>query len=322
MHPAFSVIFFTVVSGCGYGLLFLLALILLIEPGLLPPREVIVLLVLGASASAAGLIASMFHLGQPQRAWRAFSQWRSSWLSREGVAASASFLPVIALLVAYWQGADALLVRALALALAVLAAITVYCTAQIYASLKTIAAWHNRYVAPGYLMLALLGGASWLQVWHDVLDDGCPDIAVGSLGIAWILGVLCAAVALLKLAYWRHIDTQALPASIGTATGLDRFGTVRSAEAPHTEENYLTHEMGFVLVRKHGARLRRVALLSLAALPIAMLLLALLVPAYACLLFFITAAVITLGLFVERWLFFAEARHVVMLYYGARGAKA
>jgi len=160
MHPALSVIFFTVISGCGYGLLFLLSLILLMQPALLPRSEIVTLLALGALASVAGLIASTFHLGQPQRAWRAFSQWRSSWLSREGVAATASFLPVGALLIAQWQQTDAMPVRISALALMLLAAITVYCTAQIYASLKTIRAWHNVYVAPGYLLLGLIGGAT------------------------------------------------------------------------------------------------------------------------------------------------------------------
>ena len=316
MHPAFSVIFFTVTSGCGYGLLFLLALVLLLQPTLLQRNEIVTLLALGALASAAGLIASTFHLGQPQRAWRAFSQWRSSWLSREGVAASASFLPVSALIVAQWLQADPVLIRALALALAVLAAITVYCTAQIYASLKTIQAWHNAYVAPAYLLFALLGGAAWLLALHGFFVDS----ARGMPQLQWLVCALGVAAAALKLAYWRYIDTQPLPASTESATGLGRFGTVRSVEAPHSEENYLTREMGFVLARKHSARLRRIALVLIALLPIATMLMATLAPACAWPLAWVAAATLTLGLFIERWLFFAEAKHVVMLYYGTRAA--
>jgi len=74
--------------------------------------------------------------------------------------------------------------------------------------------------------------------------------------------------------------------------------------------------MGFALARKHSARLRRIALAMIAALPIALLLIAMFAPSFAWLLSLIAAATITAGLFVERWLFFAEAKHVVMLYYG------
>src|ERR1700746_2338146 len=93
MHPAFSVILFTTTSGAGYGLLVLLGVFA--GTGLLPenPWFGFASLALALGMATAGLLASTFHLGPPERAWRAFSQWRSSWLSREGVAAVATFLP-------------------------------------------------------------------------------------------------------------------------------------------------------------------------------------------------------------------------------------
>src|SRR4249919_987270 len=97
MHPALSVIFFTAISGCGYGLLFLLGLGLAANAQLFGRNEALLVLATGAVFAAAGLISSLFHLGQPQRAWRALSQWRSSWLSREGVASFCSFVPVVGL---------------------------------------------------------------------------------------------------------------------------------------------------------------------------------------------------------------------------------
>ncbi len=107
MNPAFSVIFFTVASGCGYGLLFLLGCLFVIAPNL-ADRRTEALTVLAHQApclrSRRGLLASTLHLGQPQRAWRAFSQWRSSWLSREGVASVASFVPILALAWCLWRG--------------------------------------------------------------------------------------------------------------------------------------------------------------------------------------------------------------------------
>src|SRR5690349_11711393 len=85
MHPSFSIVFFTTASGAGFGLLFLLGLG--VPLGLLPidPWFGVASLATAFVVAAGGLVSSAFHLGRPERAWRAFSQWRSSWLSREGV---------------------------------------------------------------------------------------------------------------------------------------------------------------------------------------------------------------------------------------------
>jgi len=320
MHPAFSVIFFTVVSGCGYGLLFLLGLVVAVDPHSLQRTQALLTLALGIAFAAAGLTSSTLHLGQPLRAWRAFSQWRSSWLSREGVAALCSFVPALALGILLWRGGDESLSRLAGGLLALLAVATVCCTAQIYASLKTIHAWRNAYVLPGYLVLGLLGGAFWWQLTQRVVETSATSPA-------WLLALApVAAVAswLLKRAYWRFIDTTRHAATPESATGLGAFGTVRTAERPHTEANYLTNEMGFVLARKHATRLRAIAAMlfgvvpALLALPIAFL--DARAPALALLCSAAATASVTAGLFVERWLFFAEARHVVMLYYGAEAA--
>jgi DMSO reductase anchor subunit len=93
---------------------------------------------------------------------------------------------------------------------------------------------------------------------------------------------------------------------------------VRMLEPPHTEENYLLKEMGFRIARKHQARLRRVARLTGFAAPFLLSLLALVIGGHiggiAAGIALVSAA---LGLVVERWLFFAEAKHTVTLYYGA-----
>ena len=84
MRPAFSIIFFTVMSGFGFGLGALVALNLIEMPEMSDK-------ILGSGNdlyfAGAGLLSSTFHLGHPERAWRALTQWRSSWLSREGVLA-------------------------------------------------------------------------------------------------------------------------------------------------------------------------------------------------------------------------------------------
>jgi DMSO reductase anchor subunit len=320
MHPAFSVIFFTVASGCGYGLLFLLGVAVLFDPAAVARTQGLVTLATGMLFAAAGLTSSLFHLGRPQRAWRALSQWRSSWLSREGVAAVCSFVPALALGVGLWTGADAAFVRGTGLALALLALATVGCTARIYTSLRTIHAWHNGRVLPGYWLLALLGGAAWWQLLQRMVGP--------ALATPWpLLALLPAAAlagALFKRSYWRFIDSTAHAATPESATGLGRFGRVHSGERPHTEANYLTNEMGFVLARKHAASLRAIALALFGIVPSCAGLLAAAfdtrAPFVATASSVIGALAVSAGLFIERWLFFAEARHVVMLYYGADAA--
>ena len=81
MHPALSVISFTTLSGMGYGLAFVLAL----GHGNPAALSTKIAWVAALGLISVGFLASTFHLGNPQRAWRAVSQWRSSWLSREGV---------------------------------------------------------------------------------------------------------------------------------------------------------------------------------------------------------------------------------------------
>ena len=98
MHPAASIIVFTTLSGLGYGLAAVLGLGLL-DPAALATR---LAFLLALALISGGLISSTLHLGNPQRAWRALSQWRSSWLSREGVMAITSFAPLICSAIAAW----------------------------------------------------------------------------------------------------------------------------------------------------------------------------------------------------------------------------
>src|SRR5215207_728533 len=95
MHPAYSVILFTTASGAGYGLLALLGLVGFSHGVVSNFWFGLVSLFIGLGLVTIGLLSSTLHLGHPERAWRAFSQWRSSWLSREGVAAVATYVPAV-----------------------------------------------------------------------------------------------------------------------------------------------------------------------------------------------------------------------------------
>ncbi|MCF7221529.1 dimethyl sulfoxide reductase anchor subunit family protein [Marilutibacter chinensis] len=305
MNPALSVIFFTTLSGAGYGLLAWAGTALML--GRAPAGVALaVAIVSGLALASIGLLSSTFHLGKPLRAWRAFSQWRSSWLSREGVAAVLTYLPAFAIIaLTSWPGGPAERTTPwLGLALAALAALTVVCTAMIYASLKPIPAWRHPLVVPVYLLFAAQSGLALALA----MRGGAPTaLAVAVAG----LGLLLAAA---KWRYWRDIDRGALPADPGNAVGLPGR-TVGVFERPHTEANYITREMGFALARRHAARLRRIALLLFAGLPLLLAATALAWPAAQAPAAAMAALAVLSGAFVERWLFFAEARHAVMAYY-------
>jgi sulfite dehydrogenase (quinone) subunit SoeC len=312
MHPAVSVIFFTTASGAGLGLLAWLALFGLI--GLAPPTTAFGLVGLGLAAAliTAGLLSSTFHLGRPERAWRALTQWRSSWLAREGVAAIATYLAAapFAFGWVFLNRLDGAFAASAGLSFA-MAIVTVVCTAMIYASLKPIRQWRQVWTLPVYLLLAAASGA--LLFVDLTLAFGAFRPAFGWLAIA-----LIALGAFAKLSYWRAIDGEPPRSTLASATGLQSFGAVRLLEPPHTEENFVMREMGFRIARKHAAKFRRFVLLALFVAPALLVLAATLVASAPLPL--ASAGLATLcaaaGLGAERWLFFAEATHASMLYYG------
>ena len=308
MKPALSVIFFTVLAGAGFGLWALLGGALAI--GVYPPGRGNVLgpLAIGFVFASVGLLASTLHLGRPGRAWRAFSQWDSSWLSREGLASMATYLPMLAVAGLARGDHHFIPTRIAGAALCVCALATLFCTARIYTTLKPIAAWRDPRVLPVYLLAGLLSGGLWL--WAYLAFN--PGLL--ALPFALALLALALVVAGLKITYWKALGTASI-VTAGHATGLDRLGAVRAFEGPTTEGNYLTREMAFVVARKHARALQRYALALLALLPIIAIALSVAWASTQIWLAPLAAVACVLGLFVERWLFFAQARHVVASYF-------
>lgn len=303
MHPAVSVIFFTVASGAGFGAVFWLGAGLPVREGF---GTSVLLPVLAGGFAVAGLLSSTFHLGHPERAWRALSQWRTSWLSREGVLAIACLCAFGIHTLVWWIAG----IRDVfsGLAAAALALATVHATGMIYAQLRTVPLW-NRALTPatylafsaatGFLLVAGAGGG--------VAARPAGLVALAMIALAWTL----------KHFWWNGGQEATLSgrgSDAGTATGLGRLGSVRLLERPHTGENYLTREMVHKIGRKHASKLRRIAWLFGAFLPG---LIAALVAAFAAPAALLLAAALAMiaGLLAERWLFFAEAKHAVSLYY-------
>ena len=312
MHPSYSVIFFTTATGAGYGLLACLGVAAgfgLIEPGFWFRFTSLGLALMLISA---GLLSSAAHLGRPERAWRAFSQWRSSWLSREGVASVATFIPA-GLFGIGWVllGKDSGWVEATGLLSAIGAAVTVSTTGMIYASLKPIAQWSSRFTLPAYLIFAAMTGCVTFNALLRAFGQPSSLVLVFAL-LLTLLGWVW------KVVTWRHNDALVIGTNLNTATGLEG-GVVQSIEWPHTEENYILKEMGFRIARKHSARLRDEPQALAFALPLVLLAAVLALSTMPWLpagLSLVAAASQLAGILVERWLFFAEAKHVVTLYYG------
>ena len=290
MHPAPSVIVFTTLSGLGFGVLIWLGLGLPAVTGWVA----FAFFAIAYGLAVGGLIASTLHLGHPERALKAFSQWRSSWLSREGVCAVAALI----VMAVYGVGLVFFDTRLAALGWlgAALSLATVFTTAMIYAQLKTVPRWNTPLTPALLLAISLAGGA---------LLTGQVSAALVLVPVAGVLQIL----------WWVRGDS-ALATSgtdMATATGLGDIGTVRAFEPPHTGTNYLLREMVHVVGRKHALKLRIIAFALGYVLPVALILLP-----FSHALGALAVLSHLAGIAASRWLFFAEAEHVVGLYYGKR----
>ena len=311
MHPAYSVIVFTTASGAGYGLLIWLAVAVALN--LVPRDPVLGFAGLGIALAliTTGLLTSTAHLGRPERAWRALSQWQSSWLSREGVAAIVTYCPAGALGLAWVFGElmpgqfmlGAMLSVPCALA-------TLWCTGMIYASLPTVRAWHQPLVAPLYVVIGLATGGVVLTLLLTAFGYEARW-TVAAAAPALLLG------AVLKRLYWNTIDAAKKTYTAESATGLGHLGTVRPLDPPHTQPNFVMREMGYRVARRHAEKLRGWSAMLLFLLPLALSLVPLLHPPHAVQIAVAAMATLSaaIGVLMERWLFFAEAEHVVTLYY-------
>lgn len=289
MHPAPSIILFTVLSGLGFGLMIFLGLGMPSPTGL----SAFVWFAIAYILAVGGIISSTFHLGNPKNILKSFSQWRTSWLSREGC------LAVATLLVMGIYGA-ALVFLNMRIALlgyvgSVLALGTVYGTSMIYAQLKTVPRWNHPTTSVMFIAYAVSGGA---------LLAGQVSLAV------WFL----PAAALLQLLIFLTADGRfsAASSTIASATQLGNIGSVRQFEPPHTGSNYLMKEMIHVVGRKHALKLQVISVVLLFT-PVLLLLLP-----FSHTLALVAVLAHVAGVIVARWLFFAQAEHVVGLYYDKR----
>ena len=291
MHPAPSVIIFTTLSGLGFGLLAFLCLGYPSMGGLVA----FVFFAIGFGLAIGGLLSSTFHLGHPERAIKAFSQWKSSWLSREAwLSLFALVLSGIYALGRIFFDIDLAIIGLLS---AIFCIATVFATSMIYAQLKTVPRWNSGATPIAFLVFSIAGGA---------LLSGQISVALPLLALAGVIQILS----------WILGDkafTQS-GTNLATATQLTlNPSEVRSFEAPHTGTNYLSQEFVYKVGRKHSSKLRIMGSILAFGMPI--IFLSLPFSHFIALLAVITHIA---GMFIIRWLFFAQAEHVVGLYYGKR----
>lgn len=321
MHPAFSVIFLTTLIGAGQGLFLALFTGQLYALAKLLPVQEDNFYVWGSLIALAllvlGLVASFFHLGRPERAWRSASQWRTSWLSREVLV-----LPLVMALVAayglsHWLGwtrplltlGDALPVDPTLLIglLGTLATFALFvCTAMIYASVKFLEEWHSPLTVANFTLFGIASGFMLAAAYSAWLGNQLVTFYGTWAVVATLLALITRGAALTRNARLKHKST------VQTAIGVRHNAVVQKAQGA-TGGSFNTRE--FFHGRTPGT-LRQVRWLFLTLVfPLPILLVAAAYGIQSPTLPMAAFAVQFLGLLAERWSFFAEARHPQNLYY-------
>jgi len=308
MRPAFSVLLLTTLIGAGQGLfLALFAAEVAARVGLVALPGMPFFAGGGALAlmlTGAGLVASIFHLGHPERGWRAASRWRTSWLSREIIVLPLFMSGLFCWSVAHYAGINA--TGMLGAATAVLAIALFLCTGMIYACLRLLQEWATPLTPLNYMLLGCASGT--------LLAAACAALAGSPLaspfaGAALLLTLSGAATRIAALARNRALRPKStVQSAIGvphprirqTAQGF-MGGSFNTREFFHgaTPAKMRAIKWGFLIL----AFAAPVALLALgsASAPV-------LVAAFA---------MQYVGLLAERWYFFAEANHPQNIYYQA-----
>jgi DMSO reductase anchor subunit len=308
MRPAISVVLLTTLLGAGQGLFLALYAIELAGRARLVLVPDAGFFVVGAAVAvalcAAGLIASIFHLGRPSRGWRAASQWRTSWLSREVIA-----LPLFMAAVWAWGIAHYLEVAAafgIGMAAAVLCIALFVCTGMIYATLRLLQEWATPLTPINYLLLGCASGttlaAAYAAAWGSPL--------AGPLGIAaFLLTLAGAATRIATLQRNRSLRPRStLQSAIGIA-----HPRIRQTAQGQMGGSFNTREFFHGRTAQWLRAVRWGFLLLAFAVPLALLGLAPPTAPVLATAFLLQYA----GLLAERWYFFADANHPQNLYYQA-----
>jgi len=307
MRPQFSIIFFTTLAGMAQGLLFFIALLNIEAPVFSTPFLLILALPVSFILLTLGLVASFFHLGHPERAWRAAMMWRTSWLSREVIALPAvmlmtamTFFFVATGIVPAWIWAI-LLISILALWI---------CTAKIYQCIRFIQEWSHPSTLSNFILLGLTSGGLLLEfllmLWND---PGAPF----GVGLISALNFILLFIALnLKLWIWRRNQKLKPKSNLASATGI-KGSNIRQTSMGFMGGSFNTREFFHHQTDRVISNIRKIILLMAYIGPMILLAFSMNSPNIAQIA--IALLMHYIGLLAERWMFFAEANHPQNLYY-------
>ncbi|MEC7195200.1 MAG: DmsC/YnfH family molybdoenzyme membrane anchor subunit [Pseudomonadota bacterium] len=289
MHPAPSIILFTVLSGFGFGLISIIGLLQFLS--VISMFDLIIYSIIGVIFATVGLVSSFFHLANKKNAIKSLSQWQTSWLSREAIASIFCLLVVFGNII--WAVSQNNYISEVGVVLFFLSLFTIFTTSMIYAQLKTVPSWNNALTPAIFVCAALTGGAILLT-----------DYA--SLVLLLVFGTL-------QISFWYIADRgfQDKETSVGTALGYNKNEEIRPFDVAHTNRNYLLNEMVYKVARKHSVKIRYISFFMAFVFPMSLILI---FPNN----FSVSVSAITIhliGIYFSRWLFFAEAKHSVSFYY-------
>ena len=307
MRPQFSIIFFTTLAGMAQGLLFFIALLNIKAPVLSAPFLLMLALPVSFILLTLGLVASFFHLGHPERAWRAAMMWRTSWLSREVIALPAvmlmtamTFFFVASGMVPAWIWAI-LLISLLALWI---------CTAKIYQCIRFIQEWSHPSTLSNFILLGLTSGGLLLEfllmLWND------PDIPFGISLISGLNFILLFIALNLKLWIWDRNQKLKPKSNLASATGI-KGSNIRQTSMGFMGGSFNTREFFHHQTDRVISNIRKIILLMAYIGPMILLAFSMNLPNIAQIA--IALLMHYIGLLAERWMFFAEANHPQNLYY-------
>ena len=307
MRPQFSIIFFTTLAGMAQGLLFFLALINLEAPVLSAPFLSNLALPVSFILLTLGLIASFFHLGHPERAWRAAMMWRTSWLSREVIA-----LPVLMLATAltFLYIKSGIAPTWLWAAVMISTLVLWICTAKIYQCIRFIQEWSHPSTLSNFILLGLSSGGLLLEflllVWNE------PNTPIGISLISVVNFIVLFLALNLKLWMWRRNQKLKPKSNLASATGI-KGSNIRQTSMGFMGGSFNTREFFHHQTDQVINNIRKIILLLVYVGP--MVLLAFNMDSPSISQVAIALAMHYVGLLAERWMFFAEANHPQNLYY-------
>ncbi|HEY2000200.1 dimethyl sulfoxide reductase anchor subunit family protein [Paraburkholderia sp.] len=315
MNPAFSVVFLTTLSGAGQGLLIALVGVELatslgwIAASAAPSP---LFFVAGAALSVAlgglGLLASFFHLGHPERAWRAIAMWRTSWLSRECLALPVFLACAFAYGVAHWFGSPWSLAIGV---LGVIASATLFvCTAMIYACLRFLQEWATPLTLVNFVLLGCASGFTFATACATWL---APSLIAG---LATCACVLTLAGCISRVASLRRNGRLRPKSTVQSATGIHTTKLEQKSRG-FTAGAFNLREFFHGKTPQTLRRIKWTFLVAAFAIPFVLIAVGGSVPSVmlSASLLCVACAVQYAGLVAERWFFFAEARHPQNLYY-------